>query len=181
MMVNTTKVRAPLGTSLKSLVKGFILTKQTEDKSPRTVEYYEENLNRFLWYVEKEKWPDDIRLLDEWHLREFLGYVATEKHRWGLLGNGSETSRNKACHTTVHHYFVVLCCFFNWAVNQGFLNESPMAKIRVSKPKPKVISPYSTEEIKKMLTVCEYDYQHNAKFLGSRNEAITLILLDTGV
>jgi len=32
-----------------------------------------------------------------------------------------------------------------------------------------------------MLAVCDYDYQHNARFLGSRNKAIVLMLLDTGV
>ena len=175
------KIQVPLGTSLKSLIKGFVLTKQTEDKSPRTVEYYQENLKRFLWYAEKKNWPDDIRLLNEWHIREFLGYVATETHRWGISGNGSETSRHKASHSTVHHYYRALSCFFTWAVSEGLMNESPMAKIKVAKPKAKVVQPYTSEEIKKMLAVCEYDYEHNAKFLASRNQAIILMLLDTGV
>jgi site-specific recombinase XerD len=56
-----------------------------------------------------------------------------------------------------------------------------MAKIKVAKQQPKVITPYTTEEIKRMLAVCDYDYGHNAKFLGSRNQAIILVLLDTGV
>lgn len=180
-MVTSVNVQAPLGTSLKSLVNSFILTKQTEDKSPRTVEYYQENLNRFLLYAEKDNWPDDARLLNEWHIREFLSYVVTETHRWGLEGNGSETSRHKASHSTVHHYFVVLSCFFSWAVCEGFLHESPMVKIKVSKPKPKVVTSYTTEEIKKMLAVCNYDYEHNAKFLDSRNRAIILVLVDTGI
>ena len=49
-MATATRIVAPLGTSLKPLVSGFILTKQTEGKSPRTVEFYSENLKRFLWY-----------------------------------------------------------------------------------------------------------------------------------
>ena len=32
-----------------------------------------------------------------------------------------------------------------------------------------------------MLVVCDNDYGHNAKFLGSRNKAIVLVLLDAGV
>jgi hypothetical protein len=64
-MVTSTKFEAPLGTSLKSLIRGFVLTKQTEGKSPRTVEYYHDNLKRFLWYAEKQSWPDDIRLHKE--------------------------------------------------------------------------------------------------------------------
>lgn len=180
-MVVNVKLEAPPGTSLKSLVRGFVLTKRTDGKSPRTVEYYEGNLHRFLWYSERESWPDDVRLITEWHIREFLGYVASEVHRWGLNGNGSESSQRQASHSTVHHYYAVLKAFFNWCVREGFLAQSPVAKVKISNPKPKVIQPYASEEIAKMLAVCDYDYQHNAKFLGSRNRAIILILLDTGL
>ena len=180
-MAASIKLEVPPGVSLKSLVKGFVLTKRTEGKSPRTVEYYQENLRRFLWYAERQGWSDDIRFLTEWQIREFLGYVGTETHRWGLEGNGSETSQRNASHSTVRHYFVVLSCFFNWVVEEGFVEENPMAKIKVAKSKPKVVVPYSSEEISQMLAVCDYDYEHNAKFLGSRNRAIILILLDTGI
>jgi site-specific recombinase XerD len=170
-----------LGTSLRSLVDGFVLTKQTEGKSPRTVEFYSENLKRFLWYVNSQDWPADIRMLTQWHIRDFLGYVANEECRWGLMGNGSETSKSKVSYTTVHHYFVVIANFFGWVVSEGFLEESPTAKIKIAKPKEKVIKPYSQEEIMRMLAVCDYDYEHNARFLGSRNKAMVLMLLDSGV
>jgi len=61
-----TRPTAPQGTSLKSLINGFVLTKQTEGKSPRTVEFYAENLKRFLWYTQQKEWPDDIRAITEW-------------------------------------------------------------------------------------------------------------------
>ena len=79
-----------------------MLTKQTEGKSPRTVEYYQENLRRFLWYAKEQGWSDDIRLLTEWQIRQFLGYVVNEMHRWGLVGKGSETSRHKVCYSKVN-------------------------------------------------------------------------------
>lgn len=167
--------------SLKSLVKGFVLTKQTEGKSPRTVEYYQENLRRFLWYAGMQGWSDDIRFLTEWQIREFLGYVGTQTHRWGLEGNGSETSRRNASHSTIRHYFVAISVFLNWLVAEGFIEENPIAKIKVAKSKPKVVVPYSCEEIGRMLAVCDYDYEHYAKFLGSRNRAMLLMLLDTGI
>jgi hypothetical protein len=107
-------MEAPPGTSLKSLVNGFVLTKQTEGKSPRTVEFYGGNLRRFLWYANQQNWSDDIRLLTEWQIRQFLGYVISGTCRWGLRGNGSETSKNKASHNTAHHYYVVLATFFTW-------------------------------------------------------------------
>ena len=162
-------------------MKGFVLTKRTEGKSRRTAEYYEENLRRFLWYADRQSWPDDIRVLTEWQIRDFLGYVGTETNRWGLKGNGSETSQRSASHATLYHYWVVLSTFFNWLVREGFIGESPVARIRPSKPKPKVVIPYSGDEIGRMLRVCDYDYEHNARFVGSRNRAMALVLLDTGV
>jgi site-specific recombinase XerD len=180
-MVTATCLVSLPGTSLKSLVTGFVLTKQTEGKSPRTVEFYSENLKRFLWYAHRQEWPDDIRMLTEWHIRAFLSYVANETNRWGLKGNGSEPAQHKVTHTTVHHYSVVLANFFGWVVREGFLPASPTAKIKVAKPKNKVIKPYTNDEIINMLAVCDNDYEHNAKFLGSRNKAIVLVLLDAGV
>ena len=95
-MVASIKLEAPPGASLTSLAKGFVLTVRTDGKSPRTVEYYEGNLRRFLWYAETEGWPDDARLITEWHIREFLAYVAGAELRWGLSGNGSESSQRRA-------------------------------------------------------------------------------------
>lgn len=95
-----------------------------------------------------------------------MGYVGTGTHRWGLEGNGSETSQRNASHSTVRHYFVV-SWFFNWVVGEGFVEESPMARIKVSRLKPKVIVPFSNEEISQMLAVCDYDHEHNAKFLST--------------
>src|SRR4030067_2945017 len=139
-MVTAIRLVALSGTSLRSLVRGFVLTKQTEGKSPRTVEFYSENLKRFLWYAHQQEWSDDIRMLSEWDIREFLGYVANETNRWGLEGKGSEPAQRKVTHTTVHHYFVVLANFFGWVVREGFLTDNPTAKIKVAKPKDKVMS-----------------------------------------
>ena len=62
-MVVSIRSQAPVSTSVKSLVKGFVLTQRTDCKSPRTIEYYESNLRRFLWYADQQEWPDDVRLI----------------------------------------------------------------------------------------------------------------------
>jgi hypothetical protein len=72
MVISLRQVSRP-GTSLKSLINGFILTKQTEGKSPRTIEFYAQNLKRFIWYANKQQWSDDIRELTEWHIRDKAG------------------------------------------------------------------------------------------------------------
>lgn len=180
-MVVFVKSQVPVSTSVKSLVKGFVLTQRTDCKSPRTTQYYESNLRRFLWYAEQQKWPDDVCMITEWHIREFLAYTGEEGNRWGLSGNGSESSRSKATYCTVHHYYCVLKAFFNWCVREGFISESPLTKIKLKAPRLNVVQPYSNQDILRLIEVCDYDCKNNARLLGSRNKAIVLMLLDTGL
>jgi site-specific recombinase XerD len=170
-----------IGTSLKSLVQGFVLTQRTDCRSPATIEYYEGNLRRFLWFCEQNNLPDDARLLTEWNIREFFSYVSGETHRWGAEGNGSASCQPKATYSTVHHYYRVLKAFYNWCMREGFVTESPLEKIRLKNPRLSVVQPYSVEDIRKLLAVCDMDFKNNAKFLGSRNKAIVLMLLDSGL
>jgi len=180
-MSTALKLEAPSGTSLKSLIKGYLLTHQTQGSSPHTVEYYRGILNRFLWYANSVGWSDDARLLNGWNIREFLGYVGTQTDRWFKQGNGSESSTHRASPRTVHHYYSSLRAFFNWTVKEGFLQESPLAKVKIPKAKSRVIQPYSTEQIKKLLAVCDHDFENGAKFLATRNKAIILMLVDSGL
>ena len=180
-MVATVEQKVPTGASLASLVNGFLLTKRTECRSSETSSYYEGILKRFLWHLSQNQLSDDARLLNEWHIRDFLSYVSNQTSRWGMSGNGSESSQKKASYTTVHHYYRVLKTFFAWCVEEKFLEVNPMGKIRFANPKLKIVKPYSNKEIQAMLSVCEYDFRHNAQFLASRNKAIILIFLDTGL
>ncbi len=71
--------------------------------------------------------------------------------------------------------------FFNWCMREEVLSDSPLTKIKMANPKPGVVQPYSDDDINKLLAVCDLDYKNQAKFLGSRNKAIILMLLDCGL
>jgi site-specific recombinase XerD len=161
-MVMSIRSQAPVSASLKSLTQGFILTQRTDCKSSRTIEYYERNLRRFLWYAENQGWPADVRLISEWNLRNFLAYVSGEGNRWGVEGNGSESSRRKATYCTVHHYYCVLKAFFNWCLRDEFVSVSPLVKIKLKNPKLNVVQPYKEKEMLKILEVCERDIKNGA-------------------
>jgi site-specific recombinase XerD len=76
---------------------------------------------------------------------------------------------------TVKDYYVNLKCFFNWLVEDGAIEVSPLDKI----PKPRVqteqVQPFSQEQINALLKAARSSY--NPK----RDEAIVLFLYDTGV
>ena len=64
---------------------------------------------------------------------------------------------------------------------EGFLDKNPLSNIKPKSPKEQPLEPYSREEKKKLVMVCDYDYSNGAKFLGARNKVIILMFVDTGM
>ena len=56
-----------------------------------------------------------------------------------------------------------------------------MANIKLKRPEQNVIEPYTKEELKALLRVCQHDIDNSSPFLGTRNKAIILLFLDSGV
>lgn len=166
--------------SLPSLVQGFIFSLAAEGKAPTTVNYYQGNLRRFLWYAKECVWPDDPHAIDAWKIREFLAYAGTGRNRWGAIGNGSENCREPS-KTGGWRYYRSLRYFFNWAVSEGFIEKTPLSNIKPAPPKEQPVKPYSQEEMRNLIAVCDYDFAQGDKFLGSRNKAIILLFVDTGM
>ena len=165
---------------LSSLVEGFVLSLAAEGKAPTTVNYYQGNLHRFLWYAKEHEWPDDPRAINAWKVREFLAYAGTARNRWGATGNGSENCRGPS-KTGGWRYYRTLRRFFNWAVSEGFVEKTPLSNIKPEPPKEQPVEPYSQEEMRKLIAVCDRDFADGDKFLGSRNKAIILLFVDTGM
>jgi site-specific recombinase XerD len=166
--------------TLSSMVQGFIFTLSSEGKAQTTIDYYQGNLNRFLWYAKEHKWPDDPRDLDTWKMREFLAYAGTATNRWGATGNGSENCRQPS-RTCGWRYFRTLRFFFNWTTQEGLIEKNPLKNIKPQAPKQKPIEPYTQQDMKKLLDLCETDFNHGGKYLGARNKAIIMLFVDSGM
>jgi site-specific recombinase XerD len=61
------------------------------------------------------------------------------------------------------------------------LEKNPITNIKPKAPKEQPVEPYSQEEMRKLIMVCDHDYSNAAKFLGARNKAIILLFVDTGM
>jgi site-specific recombinase XerD len=77
---------------------------------------------------------------------------------------------------TRHRYFREVRCFFNWLVESGHLEETPFRSLRNVRLPRKIVRPFSPEELARLLACCDAETA-----AGSRDRAILLTLLDTGV
>lgn len=163
------------GTELAKYIGNFLLAKQVEGRSPDTLDFYRQNLFRFLWWLQNNNIRLDLASIDVNLIRSFLAYVQTATERWGI---GSKSSEHKASMATVDAYWRTLQSFFTWLVKENVLDikDNPIKRIPRPRFQQKVVRDIPLELIRQALAI----FGTNT-FLGLRNCAIILILLDTGM
>ncbi|MFC2044724.1 tyrosine-type recombinase/integrase [Chloroflexota bacterium] len=159
-------------TSLKSLVKGYILNCKTEGKSPKTISGYEMILRNFVWYCKQNDFPE-IQRLTSAHIRHFLWYLSSESHRWDST---SPSAMRQVSSTTVNDYFRALRTFFNWLEREELTIENPFKNLKPPKVDSKVIQALSPTDIDRLFRACS-----GKSVLDVRNKAILSVFLDTGL
>lgn len=164
---------------LHQLVEGFLFALQAEGRAPRTHEYYSKLLRHFLSYARDSGWVEDAQFIEAQHVRDFLSWIASRTHEHSA-GNGTRMLRH-GTPTVACPYFRALRRLFNWAVEEGLLEISPVTKIHFKAPNAPPVDPYSQNELKKLLAVCDLDTRNGARFTGLRNRAMLLLFLDSGL
>jgi len=129
-----------------------------DELSPATIDDYRYKVGVLIKFCHLNN-IDDLTTITPTHIRLFILDLKT---------------RNNP--TSVVDYFKSVKRFFNWLVEEERLDTSPMAKMKTPKSEQKVILPFSPEEIRDLLLLCD-----TSTFVGARNRAIILTLLDTGL
>jgi site-specific recombinase XerD len=70
---------------------------------------------------------------------------------------------------------------FNWAVEEGYLESSPLATIHFKPPPESAVEGYTIDQLKRLLAVCDLDIKTGARFTGIRNKAMLLLFIDSGL
>jgi len=143
--------------TLEGQLKIFLLTCQVSNLSPRTITDYSQKIGKFVAFCRKEgiTQPQDVTAN---HVRFFL------------------LSLQERCKpVSVKDSYGCVNRFFNWLIEEGIVKENPMARMHPPKIPRELIKPLTTQHIGQMLSLCDNT------FLGFRNRAIILTLLDTGL
>jgi site-specific recombinase XerD len=164
---------------LRDLIDGLLFSLQAEGRSVRTIEYYKDLLSPLLIYTQNKGWSDSLSSLDTHRLREFLSWVGARADEYSI-GNGTKRVR-KPKPTTAWPYYRALRRLFNWAVEEGYLESSPLAPIHFKPPPAPPIEGYTIDELKRLLAVCDLDIRAGARFTGIRNKAMLLLFIDSGL
>lgn len=144
-------------TGLQCQLEALLLDCSARSYSPRTIEGYRKVLTVFVKFCNALDIHDPKDVTPN-HIRLYL--VQQQTHMATI---------------SVHHHYRAVKRFFNWMVEEDILKEIPFKNVHMKVPQI-IIQPYPMETIERMVAACD-----DTKFIGSRDKALILMLLDTGL
>lgn len=138
--------------------------------SPQTIEVRRIFLEKFLWFLKQHKYES----CSTREIRDFFRYLAqghnNSEGRWGNPRNNRPLRP-----ISIKDYHVCLKGWFNWLVQDGLIDSSPMGKVTAPVARPDQKEPLNPEKVEKLLAAARRSAQ------PKRDEAILSLLLDTGI
>jgi site-specific recombinase XerD len=127
--------------------------------SPRTTETYMDAASRLALFLADHGMPTEVSGIRREHVEAFVA---------------DQLDRFKP--TTAHNRYRGCQAFFRWAVDEGLVKESPMARTKPPRLPEEAPAILRDAELRALLAVCERD----KGFAGVRDTALVRIFLDTG-
>jgi integrase/recombinase XerD len=137
---------------LQIAVKSFLLDRRASRLKPTTVQWYDFMLSRFMDGIDL----DDLDGIQPFHVRQYL-FALQEDESW------KDTSQ--------HGMARALRAFFNWAVDEELIPNSPMTKVKMPKQDKRILPSFTESEVRTLLAACRIQ----------RDKSMVLFLLDTGL
>ena len=145
---------------LEKLILHFALSNKAEGKSPKTISWYSEMLTGFVRFLTSTgKRP----VLAEFNIALVRELIIHEQER----GLSPYTLQGKVR---------ALKAFASWLFNEGYTTDHVLYSLKMPKAPLNLIEPLTTAEIDQLVKI-----QNPLTALGCRNNAILVLLLDTGL
>ena len=139
--------------------KIFLIAKKSENVTVRTIEIYEEILNRFFKHLMEQN-IYDVTEISASNIRGFLVLLQEQ----GLKG----VSR--------HRFYRGIKTFLLFLYREDYINKNPIADVKPPKIEQKDMRTFTAQEISKMLNAFNKD-----TFTGFRNYCIFYLFFSTGL
>ena len=145
---------------LKKLIIHFGQSNKAEGKSPKTISWYNEMLTSFVEYLRQSDQDTILGGLNVTTVREYIIH---------------EQERNLSPYT-IQAKVRALKAFSSWLDREDYSKENLLTNIKLPKAPRKIIETLTGDEINKLINA-----QNPLTAIGSRNIAILITLLDTGL
>ncbi|GIO30777.1 MULTISPECIES: tyrosine-type recombinase/integrase [Paenibacillus] len=165
------KAHRPVKIDLEKHITKFLDSKRIEKRSPKTISAYAQVLEQFKkWYVERGSKEITTEVL-----REYIGYLTSEKVRWDDHPT-SPTSGVGLSARTVNNVIRNMRIFFNYLVRERIITHSPMNAVNYQTEEKDTFEVFTDDEVKKLLSA-----PNLRVYTGRRDYCMMLVLIDGGL
>lgn len=144
---------------LRRLLPSFERHLRAENKSTKTVDTYLEAAGQLAAFLEDSGVPTDVEAIRREHIEAFIGHLLK---RWKPA--------------TANNRYRALQQFWKWAVEEGELDESPMARMHPPHVPEQPIRVVSDDDLRRLLATCR-----GKTFEDRRDTAILSLFIDVGL
>jgi integrase/recombinase XerD len=152
------KTAKDLSCDMESAIAAFLSYSQSKNLSPRTIQYYREQLQSFTRFLSTKYADIPPAEITPHIIRELVCY-----------------EKDRTSPSTANHCLAVTSRFLGYLHSEGFIESNSARSVDKQKVRKPVIETFSPEQVERMLDQCRKD------FYGVRDRAILLLLLDTGL
>jgi site-specific recombinase XerD len=157
---------------LSDMVRLFIDTCATENKSRETIIWYRKRLGHFVVFVGESATVKDLNLANA---RSFIASLQARDSRYANHPIAPSQAGGLSEHT-IHGYVRALKAFSNWIFQEGFTRANSLDRLKRPALPKVVISTLTDDEIKALVGSVNPNCM-----LGARGLLIVVMLLDTGL
>ena len=145
---------------LNELAQTYLTACDVEGKARSTIRGYRESLTRLQEVGARLEFPAEVEAFTVQHVYAFLG---------ALRERGASRAYQHRLHREVK-------AFFSWCKRFDVITENVFARVPLVKLEQQIVQPFSTDDVRRLLAAI-----HRGVRAGTRNYALVLFLLDTGV
>ncbi len=170
--------------TLSQAIEGFVLEKQAQRLSARTLENYLRAFRKFSDFLGEdlplcEITPDQVR--------RFMIDLGTVPRSPDGVAPRSARILSKKTQLNIH---VALSSLWTWAVAEDIADQHVMRNVPRPRPETRAVNPFTEQDIRALLEACDYSNVYtrpskracnNTRPTALRDRAIILLLLDTGM
>lgn len=145
---------------LEIVLKEFLYDCQLRKLSERTIKGLRNNNSRLFRYLSNVFTILELEDVKRVHIQSYITYLSDQGRK----------------ETYVNGVIKCFRAFFKYCKEEGYIQETPMAKIRFQKEPITLVYTFNDDEIRKMVS-----YYNGKTFLERRNMLIMVLLLDSGI
>lgn len=170
--MRNTALRSPIETDLtlevlQRQIQNWLLDGEYRLLSKATLEGRQNACVKLLWFLRHK----EMMCCGTAELRAFLAYLNTAHERGGRWETGRTDPMSSE---SVRTYYGNLQTLFRFIVEEGTLTEDPMARLKPPISRPDQVEPFTTEQVKALLTAAGKS-RH-----PKRDDALVRFFFDTG-